>query len=414
MNLRPAIGLVSPATGVSASATETTPSQIRWRVMELIADVGAYPMEDLKPEQRLGMDLGFDSLMRVNLYVSLTEAFPGARDLPQTMIGGETTIEELARSVAEVIAGTEKTTTSENIGPRTVVYVNQPPRTSGEGILGVGLEDEPVADRAFIRLSTDEYPWLEDHRIGRKFLVPFAFMLDQAAAAAERLGLGPTVSLSNTQVWGDATVPAAGKNFLAVAASASRSHAEIEVDLIAASSRILLMRVDASAASARLPLLKLPVGGEAPGLSISDFYQQWTFHGPRFRALGSVTKIGPTHAIGLLGVGTVGRVGGTALDILSLDAMLQLCAYWESVTMGRVGVPISAAEVRVLGRPSRSSADTMHCCWSTKRIRLGCWEIPAAVSASIVMSNVRMLTYGWGPSPNRLHHVEVTLRVPRK
>lgn len=139
-------------------------------------------MEDLKPEQRLGMDLGFDSLMRVDLYVSLTEAFPGARDPPQTMIGGETTIEELARSVAGVIAGTEKAATSENIGRRTVVSVNRPLRTSSEGILGVGLEDEPVADGAFIRLSTDEYPWLEDHRIGGEFLVPFAFMLDQAVA----------------------------------------------------------------------------------------------------------------------------------------------------------------------------------------------------------------------------------------
>jgi 8-amino-7-oxononanoate synthase len=222
---------------------------------------------------------------------------------------------------------------------------------SGEVILGAGLEDEPFGDRMFLPFSSDEYPWLEDHRLEGKIAAPFAFLLDQAAAAAGRLGLGPAVSLSNAQIFGDATPPADGSSFLEVVASAIRSYAEIEINLVTGSSRLPLMRVGAAKDSLELPLLTLPPGGKTPGLPVAEFYQQRTFHGPRFRALGSVMEIGPSHAVGALDARAIGRTGGAVLDILSLDAMLQLCAYWSSVTIGRIGLPISAKEVRVLGRP---------------------------------------------------------------
>jgi 8-amino-7-oxononanoate synthase len=319
------VGFAAPAADASPADPGETAAQLLPRIIELIAKVSAYPLEELTPEQRLGADLGFDSLMGVDLYVALTEIFPEAGDLPQTMIGGETTIEELVRSIAAL-----------TVRP-------------GEVMPDAGLSEESVTDRVFIRFSADEYPWLEDHRIEGKLVIPFAFLLEQAAAAAGRLGLGSAVSLSNAQLLAEATVPVTGTD-LEVVANASRSRGEIEINLIGENSSVALMRVSAAGASTNLPPLALPDGGKAPELPLSEFYRERTFHGPRFHVLGSIMEIGAAHAIGLLDARAAGGVGGTAFDILSLDAMLQLAAYWSSATNGRIGLPISAGEVRVLGR----------------------------------------------------------------
>src|SRR5205085_12374081 len=77
---------------------------VRKRVLELVAQVTASPVDSLKPEHRLGTELGFDSLMATEIYASLIENFPEARKLPQEIMVGETSIEELVRAVTEVIS----------------------------------------------------------------------------------------------------------------------------------------------------------------------------------------------------------------------------------------------------------------------------------------------------------------------
>jgi 8-amino-7-oxononanoate synthase len=222
---------------------------------------------------------------------------------------------------------------------------------SGEVVLGAGLDDETLADRVFLPFSTHEYPWFDDHRIEGKVIAPFAFLLDQAAAAAGRLGLGPSLALSNAQMLGDAAPSTGSACWLDLTANASRSQAEIEVNLIEEGSRLPLMRVSAATAPSALPLLTRPSDGTTPRLSLVEFYEQRTFHGPRLRGLESIAEIGSRHVVGRLDSGAVGGVGGAALDILSLDTMLQLGAYWSSVTTGRIALPVSAREVHVLAPP---------------------------------------------------------------
>jgi len=108
-----------------------------------------------------------------------------------------------------------------------------------------------------------------------------------------------------------------------------------------------------------LPVLVPPPGGKTPELSIPDFYERLNFHGPRFRALSSMIEIGPTHAVGKVRAsGHEGGPEGAALDVLSLDGLMQLCAYWAQVNLGVTGLPVGADEVRVLARPQAGAEFT--------------------------------------------------------
>ena len=82
---------------------------VRARVLELIAKVSAYPLEDLKLESKFGDDLGFDSLLAMDLFLSLTEAFPETQALPESAISGETTVGQLVDSVAALVHASPET-----------------------------------------------------------------------------------------------------------------------------------------------------------------------------------------------------------------------------------------------------------------------------------------------------------------
>jgi len=88
--------------GPAGAQTEPIGSEaatIAARVIELVAEVSSYPLQELVPERRLGSDLGFDSLMAIDLYVALTREFQSAAEIPQDVLGGDITIEELISRV---------------------------------------------------------------------------------------------------------------------------------------------------------------------------------------------------------------------------------------------------------------------------------------------------------------------------
>src|SRR2546423_997951 len=89
---------------------------IRQSVIEIIARVSAFSIDDLEPEKRLGADLGFDSLVGADLFVALTEAFPQTRTLPESLLGGNTTIEELVHAVGAAVANKSVEPAADKIG----------------------------------------------------------------------------------------------------------------------------------------------------------------------------------------------------------------------------------------------------------------------------------------------------------
>ena len=110
-----------------------------------------------------------------------------------------------------------------------------------------------------------------------------------------------------------------------------------------------MLRLTAANTAAVSPL-QIPNSGKPPELLLSEFYQHHTFHGPRLHALTNVLETGPNYAIGLARTADSDGLKGTVADVLSLDAMLQLCAYWATVHLGRIGLPIGADKVTILRR----------------------------------------------------------------
>lgn len=94
-----------------------------------------------------------------------------------------------------------------------------------------------------------------------------------------------------------------------------------------------------------LPTIAAPGDGREAPLSLDDFYRRHTFHGPRLRAVDSITAVGPSHVLGVIRAGDASADAETAW-LLALDGMLQLCAYWATVHHGRVGLPSAVAEIR--------------------------------------------------------------------
>ncbi len=223
---------------------------------------------------------------------------------------------------------------------------------SGEIVVGAGLEEKLAADRSQISISRTEQPWLDDHSLDGRVLVPLAASLDYAAAAAVRVGVGPGMALSNIQVAEPFMVPQTGATRLEVTALRNRDAVEIGVSAVGHAKQQPAVGLRISTISAPVELLALPPGGKAPDKTIREFYQGLDFHGPRFQVLTSVLDIGASHIAGQIRVpgGTDGP-GGAVLDILALDGMLQLIAYWGWASFGVTGLPFGADEIRLLARP---------------------------------------------------------------
>lgn len=94
------------AEAVSAAASPGA-SAVNEKVLDLVAKVSAFPRAKVTLEQRLIGDLGFDSLMLVELATAAGEAFPGLRGLPRSLFSSETTPGSLAHHIDAAL--TERT-----------------------------------------------------------------------------------------------------------------------------------------------------------------------------------------------------------------------------------------------------------------------------------------------------------------
>jgi 8-amino-7-oxononanoate synthase len=85
------------------SVQQAADAEIESRMLDLVAQISAFPRASLDPDKRLGSDLGFDSLMVVDLVGKANEAFPGLGTLPKSLFVNDPTSRKLARHVAELL-----------------------------------------------------------------------------------------------------------------------------------------------------------------------------------------------------------------------------------------------------------------------------------------------------------------------
>ncbi len=83
----------------AAAPAAATADQIEGTLLDIVAQVSAFPRAGLTVSQRLVADLGFDSLMIVELAGKASDAFPGLKGLPKSLFAGETTIADVIAHV---------------------------------------------------------------------------------------------------------------------------------------------------------------------------------------------------------------------------------------------------------------------------------------------------------------------------
>src|SRR5206468_771755 len=73
-------------------------------ILASVARISAFPQEAIKPSQTLAGDLGFDSLMTVELDGDIHKAFPTAGGLPPNLLGPQTTVQDVIDHLARAVA----------------------------------------------------------------------------------------------------------------------------------------------------------------------------------------------------------------------------------------------------------------------------------------------------------------------
>ena len=81
-----------------------TAARVAGAILASVARISAFPVEAIKPSQTLASDLGFDSLMTVELDGDINKAFPGAGGLPRSLLGPQTTVQDVVDHVARAVA----------------------------------------------------------------------------------------------------------------------------------------------------------------------------------------------------------------------------------------------------------------------------------------------------------------------
>ena len=97
----------SAAPPAQAAAEAADQDEIRQRVFEIVAKVSAFPAGNLRGEQRLVDELGFDSLMVADLGGALEKSYPDLGALPPSLFQLETTLGDLTDHVIRSLSGAD-------------------------------------------------------------------------------------------------------------------------------------------------------------------------------------------------------------------------------------------------------------------------------------------------------------------
>jgi 8-amino-7-oxononanoate synthase len=229
--------------------------------------------------------------------------------------------------------------------------------TSGEVLVGANvprLSDVRGVSRVVTRGAQ---PYLEDHQMAGKPVMPLAVALNEMArAAVQSLGMKEAFSVKNFRLLKGVFVPdQVWLNVTVQRDERGEANDPARVELSAASTReapaVLSYRaLFAPVSEASLPVPAAVTAVQTLPLSVERFYESFALHGPRLRAITSVDGL---DANGISGWVKASRPKDWILDPITdrwtvdplvIDGSFQLAAYWAWVTRQRAGFPLGFAE----------------------------------------------------------------------
>ncbi|MGA5699449.1 SDR family NAD(P)-dependent oxidoreductase [Peterkaempfera bronchialis] len=209
--------------------------------------------------------------------------------------------------------------------------------------------------RAELRIDADRYPYLADHAINGRPVLPLALSAEWfARVAAVWRPDGDPVVLRGLRVLRKVVLPeptAAGPRLTVQGrVSGQGGQRALELELRGDGGAAHVRAVVPGAAAANAPDLGEP-GGLLPPDGIELYDGHALFHGPRFHVVRSLTGIGEAGAVGeLVGLRGLGWPGEAwRSDPAALDGALQLASLWALRMLGGAVLPMGIEECRLLG-----------------------------------------------------------------
>ncbi|MCK6546399.1 aminotransferase class I/II-fold pyridoxal phosphate-dependent enzyme [Myxococcota bacterium] len=233
---------------------------------------------------------------------------------------------------------------------------------SGIEVVGRAMPRHETRVRAFERFTSEAHPYLADHKLKGRPVVPLASALDLVAWAGASTGSGTLVVEDLELVRGvmggeSALVRATGKvlsDGTGVADVELRAAKEGEVASEASPVAYRAKVVRLPKTDVVLPAWGLEGAPVAASLDLDTFYREHTFHGPKLRGITSVTTvtakgIGGTVATSSPAAWMPGSARAAwAVDPLVVDGAFQLAGYWSAVHLGKAGFPTGFDKLTLL------------------------------------------------------------------
>ncbi len=225
-----------------------------------------------------------------------------------------------------------------------------------EGVQGIEVVGRDMPARTVQaehaeRLSLTAHPYLDDHRLQGRAVLPLASATDLAAwCFRESTGrVGPLLMKNLELVRGlsegdRGQVQVRGQRELN-----GVTKAEVQISSATESTQAGLLAYKVSASNSQVELGSAPVlGGPSytPKLDLDTFYREKTFHGPQLAGIEAIDRMSDEGIEGRVKCASISawqpdsqRTQWT-VDPLVLDASFQLAGFWLFEKVGRAGFPV--------------------------------------------------------------------------
>ncbi len=223
-------------------------------------------------------------------------------------------------------------------------------KSNGVVIYGDDLPTSQRHVRATVSLSLESHPYLDDHRLRGKALLPFAAALDYAAVTA-----GSEYPLRFTGVNLFRGVELDEPTDIEVELHTSDERAKFELAIRADDSRLIAYRgtLDSVDQSDLENIPKATSNDDLP-FDLPEFYESYSFHGPLMQGVSQITSFNDQQISGVLASSKPQRWvaapsrGDWTVDPLVVDSAFQLVAYWLAAKKRKSGFPLSIGSFDIL------------------------------------------------------------------
>jgi len=237
---------------------------------------------------------------------------------------------------------------------------------SGPVLLATARPERRTAHRVRMAVTRSDHVYLDDHQLAGQPVLPLASALDAVAAAALEAtgGAGSPILVRDFQLKQPVRIVTAAQLAVTVRGDA-RPQAELAVSLAASAdgkpARVPSYVGFATVGADVAPALASAAPAAAPKayaqlpLALDEFYDGYTFHGPRLRAILEIEQVTPGGIVGWVKTSRPAdwirepRRTAWAVDPLALDGAFQLAAYWAWTQLQRAGFPIGIQEYVQVG-----------------------------------------------------------------